>query len=136
MGKKKEKHNQKVRERNRRIGIGLDNPIARKVVAVSARGKVIGELQAASTEDQIDALSRTVATAKPSKLRDAIMKKAPGEMDKAIRKFQAEGKPVTVESLTEEAKNMPSFVRMCRDVGLEMIWFEDLARKRMEVNGI
>lgn len=108
----------------------------RKAIAVAAHHDVVRELREASTEDQIEALDRTVGRNKPSRLRDALMQKAPAEMDKAIRKFKREGRPVTVETLTEEARNTPSFVSMCRNVGLEMSWFEELARKRMEKAGL
>lgn len=131
MGKKKKLHKEKVAKRNAL----LSNPLARGAVAVASRGKVIDELNRASTEDQIQALNGTVASSRPDKLRKALESKAPGEMDKAIRKFQKEGKTVTVELLTEEIRATPGFLSMCERVGLTITWFEDLARKRMEAHG-
>ena len=123
----------KSREHRERVIAGLENPIARKAVAVAARGSVIQTLQQASTDEQIDVLSQAAARTRPSKVRDALMRNAPREMDKAIRDFLKQGKPVTVETLTEEARNTPTFVAMCSQVGLEMSWFEELARERMKV---
>ena len=114
----------------------LNNPVSRKAVALASRGDVIKTLEQASTEEQIETLDRTVAGQKPDKLRRALMKKAPKEMDKAIQDFLKKGKPVTVETLTEEARNTPSFVRLCEGVGLEMSWFDELAKERMKVHGI
>ena len=132
MGKKTKEHNKKVAARRQTLG----NPITRKAVTFAAHGGVVRELQQASTEEQIETLNSTVAPTKPNKLRDALMKNAPKEIDKAIRQFRKEGKPVTMESLTEEARNTPSFVAMCQRVGLEMSWFEQLAKERMEINNI
>jgi len=120
----------------------ISNPVSRigafasRAVALASRKDVIKVLQQATTEEQIETLNDTVAGQRPSKLRQALMKKSPKEMDKAIREFQKSGKPITVESLTEEARDTPSFVAMCERVGLEMSWFEDLARERMKVYGI
>ena len=114
----------------------LSNPVSRKAVALASRRDVIKTLEQATTEEQIETLNNTVARQRPSKLRQALMKKSPKEMDKAIREFQKSGKPITVESLTEEARNSPSFVAMCERVGLEMSWFDELARERMKVYGI
>jgi hypothetical protein len=114
----------------------LSNPIARKAVAIASRGDVIRTLKQATTAEQIETLSSTVAAQRPNKLRRALMKKAPAEMDKAIRIFQKQGRPVTVASLTAEAKSTPSFVAMCEQVGLEMSWFDNLARERMKTHGI
>ena len=113
----------------------LSNPISRRAAAFASRRSVIKTLEQASTEEQIETLS-TVAGQKPDKLRQALMQNAPKEMDKAIRKFQKKGKPITVESLTEEARNTPSFVAMCKKIGLEMSWFDELARERMKAHGI
>jgi hypothetical protein len=132
MGKNKKIHKQKVSMRNAM----LNNPLARGAVAVASRGKVIDELNRASTQDQIEALNGTVASSNPNKLRRALESKAPGEMDKAIRKFQKEGKPVTVESLTDEIRSTPGFLSMCERVGLTLEWFEQLAKKRMEAHGL
>lgn len=114
----------------------LGNPVARKAVALASRRDVVRTLEQASTEQQIETLSSTVVGQRPSKLRQAIMKKAPREMDKAIRDFQEKGKPVTVETLTKEARNTPSFVAMCERIGLEMSWFDGLAKERMKIHGI
>lgn len=137
------------RERVGRIGRGeeesiasqatpqaIGNPVIRKAVALASRKDVIGTLKQASTEEQMETLNSTVAGQQPTKLRRALMKKAPGEMDKAIRDFQKKGKPITVESLTKEARETPSFVAMCARVGLEMSWFDDLARERMKARRI
>jgi len=114
----------------------LGNPVSRKAVALASRRDVVKTLEQASTEEQIETLNNTVAGQRPNKLRQALMKKAPKEMDKAIREFQKSGKPITVESLTEEARNTPSLVAMCERIELEMSWFDDLARERMKVHGI
>lgn len=121
------------RERIERIRQGLEYPIARTVVKLKVRGDVIRTLEQATTEEQIDTLNQTVGRDNPNKLRDALMKKAPGEMDKGIRKFEKEGKLITVESLTAEIKSTPSFFNMIERIGLPIEWFEELAQKRIEV---
>jgi len=70
------------------------------------------------------------------KLAKAIKDKAPKEMDKAIKKFRKQGKEVTVESLCAEVKSTPGFLQVCNNVGVTLEWFEDLARQRMEANGV
>lgn len=132
MGKRREKHRQKVQRRNTL----LNNPVTRGTVALASRGKVIDELNKASTEDQIHVLDSQVASARPDKLRQAITGKAGKEMDKAIVKFQKEGKPVTVDSLTAEIKSTPSFLKMCERVGVTLEWFENLAQERIKKSGI
>ena len=134
MGKKEREHRKKVASRNERMGLG--NPIARKMVAAASRQGVVNELRKASTEDQIDVLNRTVAGQHPSKLREAIQKKAPGEMDKGIKKLRKEGKEVTVDILCAEIKSTPGFLKMCENAGLSLEWFESLAKKRMEAHGL
>jgi len=114
----------------------LNNPVARKAVAIASKGSVISELQKAGTSDQIDVLNSQVASARPGKLRKAIAGKAPKEMDNGIRKLQKEGKDVTVDSLCEEIKTTPGFLPMCEKVGLSLEWFEQLAKERMEAHGL
>jgi hypothetical protein len=124
------------RERIARIKAGLESPIAKTVVKVASRSEVVSTLQNAELGDQIDALNSTVARDKPNKLRDAIIRKAPGEMDKGIKRLQKEGREVNVDALCAEIKSTPGFLAMCRGVGLDLEWFEELARKRMDVFGI
>lgn len=131
------------RERIERIMAGkekpfrhLNNPVARKAVALASRSDVIKTLEQASTEDQLDALNRTVAGQRPDKLKQALMKKTPKEMDKAIYDFLKNGKAVNVATLTEEIRNTPDFLALCSRVGLELSWFEQLARDRMKIHGI
>jgi len=136
MGRRDRERIERIREGKEKPFRHLDNPVARKAVALASRGDVIKTLEQASTEDQIDALNSTVAGQRPDKLRQALMKKAPKEMDKAIRDFQKMGKAVNVATLTEEIRNTPSFLAMCSRVGLELSWFEQLAKDRMSVHGI
>lgn len=128
------------RERIARIEAGQEEPVRnafsptiRKAISFITRGSVVKELRNASTEDQIGVLQSTVPG---NKMKDAITRAAPGEMDKAIRKFQKEGKEVTVDTLCAEIKSTPGFLAMCTKAGLDLAWFEDLARKRMEAHGL
>ena len=114
----------------------LNNPVARKAVALASRGTVIEELRKAETSDQIDVLNSQVASSRPDKLRKAIAGKAPKEMDKGIRKLLKESKDVTVDALCAEIKSAPGFLPMCERVGLSLEWFERLAKERMEAQGI
>lgn len=132
MGKKAKAHKDKVARRNAL----LNNPLTRGAVALASRGKVIDELNRASTADQIETLNSTVAGRKPTKLADAIKSKAPREMDSAIKKFRREGREITVASLTAEIKSTPGFLKMCERVGITLDWFEELARQRMEAFGL
>ncbi len=116
----------------------LDNPLSRKVISFQSREAVVNELTKGSTEQvvsNLDELSKT-GTVPDSKIRKSLMSKAPGEMDKAIRKLQREDKEITVDSLCAEAESTPSFVQMCSNIGLPMSWFRELAKKRMEAHGL
>ena len=132
MGKKSKEHRKKVQARNTR----LSNPIARKAVMFASRGAVIDELRRAETSDQIDVLNSQVASSRPDKLRSAIANKAPKEMDKGIKKLQKEGKSVSVDALCAEIKITPGFLAMCERVGLDLPWFEKLAKERMEAHNL
>lgn len=132
MGKKDKEHKRKVQARNAM----LNNPVARKAVTFASHGAVIDELRKAGTSDQIDVLNSQVASARPDKLRKAIAGKAPKEMDKGIKKLQKEGKTVSVDTLCAEIKSTPGFLPMCERVGLDLAWFEKLAKERMEAQGL
>ncbi len=124
------------RERVERIKAGLEKPL-RAVLARSVQHNVVRELQAAPTGEQIGVLNRTAVTPKGSSaLRKAIEKKAPGEMDKAIAKYQREGREITVDSLLVEVRSEPGFLKMCEGVGLNYGWFERLAEERMRTRGV
>ena len=64
------------------------------------------------------------------------MDKAPKEMDKAIRKYQKEGRKITVDSLLVEVRSQQGFLDMCNKVGITYKWFEDLARAKMKAHSI
>lgn len=110
----------------------LDSPLARTAVKIAARGGVVSKLQAASTEDQIETLGATVSA---SKLGKALMRKAPGEMDKGIKAFRKLGKPVTVKNLLQDVRTTPGFLKMSEDAGVPYEWYENLAKERMMALG-
>jgi hypothetical protein len=116
----------------------LGNPIIRKIVELKSRGAAVDELSQGTVVDQIGRLDTLVGegTLPDSRLKKALMSKAPGEMDKAINKFKKSGKEVSVDSLCAEVKSTPGFLAMCERVGLRLEWFENLARERMEANGL
>lgn len=122
------------RHKKERKAANLSNPVARSAVKIAARGGVIRELQQASSEDQVEALSKTVS---PSKLGKALMKKAPSEMDKGIRRILKEGRTPTVDELCFEIRrNVASFRTMSEQAGVPLQWYEQLAEARMEANGV
>lgn len=114
----------------------LDNPVARKAVAFASRGAVVAELRKAEISDQIDVLNSQVVSSRPDKLRKAMASKAPKEMDKGIKRLQKEGKNVSVDALCVEIKTAPGFLPMCERIGLDLAWFEKLAKERMEAHGL
>ena len=57
-------------------------------------------------------------------------------MDKGIKRLQREGKVVSIDALCSEIKTTPGFLAMCERVGLNLAWFEKLAKERMEANGL
>ena len=120
------------RERIERIKAGLEKP-RRWAIAVVARKGVIEELTEGTTSDQIGRLNELAGTGylPPSKLKAAIMKKAPGEMDKAIKKFKKEGKEITVDSLLAEVRSERGFLAMCNRVGLNYEWFVELVESKI-----
>ena len=123
-----------ARLRAARAAVAVRNPVVKRVVETVARRSVVKELSKGSVDDQTARLDelRESGELPRSNLRDGIVSKAPGEMDKAIRKFTQKGKPVTVDTLCEEVRNNQSFLKMCTGVGLDLSWFENLARERME----
>lgn len=121
-----------------RVAKVAGNPIGRRVLAAASRKGVVDELSGGSVGDQVGRLDGLVgAGALPArKLKSAIKAKAPKEMDTAIRKFQKQGREITVDSLCYEVKTEPGFLAMCERVGLSLEWFEDLARERMAAKGV
>ncbi len=126
------------RERRERVRAGLELSWVQKATAVLGRRGVIRELSKGSVDDQTARLDELRGSGElpQSNLRDSIVSNAPGEMDKAIRKYLKKGKPVTVATLCEEVRNNQSFLKMCTGVGLDLSWFENLARERMEAYGL
>lgn len=116
----------------------LNNPLTRKVATVASRKGVVKELSEGTVSAQMGKLDELVGTGTlpKSRLRDAIARKAPKEMDKAIRKFRKEGREVTVDGLLVEVRSTPGFLKMCEGVGLDYSWFERLAKEQMEANGL
>ncbi len=123
-----------ARLRAARAGAALRNPVVKRVVEAVARRSVAKELSKGSVDDQTARLNelRESGELPQSNLRDSVVGNAPGEMDKAIRKYLKKGKPVTVDTLCAEVRNNQSFLKMCTGVGLDLSWFESLARERME----
>ena len=114
-----------ISSRARRI---VSNPIGRQILRRASRQGVIDELSKGTVSEQIDNLREATPN---GELVKAIKSKAPKEMDKAIRKFRKEGKEISVGTLCAEVKSTPNLLAI---VPLE--WFEDLAKQRMEANGI
>lgn len=127
-----------ARLRAARAEAALRNPVVKNVVQTVARRSVVKELSKGSVDSQTARLVelREDGTLPQSTLRDAITSKAPGEMDKAIQKYIKKGKPVTVDTLCAEVKGNQGFLKMCTGVGLNLSWFENLARERMEAYGL
>jgi len=111
------------------------NPVTRAILKRASHKGVVSELSKGDTVEQIDRLDST-GELSGGKLKAALMREAPGEMDKAIKRFQKQGKEITVDSLCAEAKSTPGFLQMCNNVGLTIEWFEELARQRMEKHGL
>ena len=130
-----DKEDEEAREKVAKLA---GNPVGRRALAMAGRKGVVAELSKGSTEEQIGKLGELVETGSfpDRKLKEAVMKKAPGEMDKAIKKAQRQGAEVTVDSLCREVKTEPGFLKMCERIGLSLEWFEDLARARMTAKGI
>jgi hypothetical protein len=110
--------------------------LARKAIAIGSRGAIVKKLSKGSATDQIEKLNEMIGTGNlsGSRLRRALMSKAPREMDKAIRNFRKQGKEISVDSLCHEVKTTPGFLEMCENAGLSLEWFENLARERMEAS--
>lgn len=134
------------RERIERIKAGEESPISKaastpaskSILSFLSRGKVKQELSKGSVTEQTGKLDELVGTGHlpAGNLKAAIMRKAPGEMDKAIKKYRKLGKEVTVESLLIEVRSEPGFLKTCEKVGLDYKWFQNLAAERMAANGV
>jgi hypothetical protein len=131
MGKKAKEHKQKVAKRNAM----LNNPITRGAISLVSRKGVINELSQGDSSAHLQELVGT-GTLKRDRLSAALKSKAPAEMDKAIKQFKKQGKVISVATLTEEARNDKSFINMCASAGIEINWFENLAKERMAKFGI
>ncbi len=114
------------------------NPIGRRILKKAAHKGVVEELSKGGVTDQIERLDSMAGTGElpGGKLAKAIMRKAPKEMDKAIKKFEKQGREITVDSLCAEVKSTPGFLDMCNRVGITLEWFKNLARERMEAHGV
>jgi len=133
MGKKNKEHKKKVQARNQRLGI-----VGRKAISFASHGAVVNELSQGSVMEQTNRLNELVGLGNlPSnKLKETIMKNAPKEMDKAIKKYKKQGRDITVDDLLSEVRSEHGFLKMCERVGLDYQWFENLALSRMEAHGI
>lgn len=133
-GEEKPLSEQRVEEARQILG----NPVMRGLARLRARSGVMSELKKGTTSEQVGRLDVLVDTgALPaSRLKKALMDNAPKEMDKAIRKYQKQGREITVDSLLAEARSTSGFADMIKSAGLSMEWFEDLARERMEAHGL
>ena len=114
--------------------MGLEQPLARRAATTA----VAKELRRGSTSDQISRLNELVGTRNlgTGRLKDALIRNTPGEMDKAIHKFQKQGKEISIDTLCAEVKSEPGFLKMCEKVGITYDWFTALAKERMEANGL
>ena len=126
------------RERIERIRAGLEEPRAAQIAKKMGRPLVEKELLKGTDEERINRLDSLVSTGdlKADKLRASIMDNAPAEMDKAIRKYQKEGKEISVDTLCHEVRTDLPFRTTCQRVGIPLSWFEDLARERMAKLGV
>lgn len=137
------------RERSARIEAGQEQPfrggkggiagvVARKTISLFSRRGVREELLRGTVAEQTGKLSELhdKGVLPGGNLKAAIMRKAPEEMDKAIKKYRKQGKEITVDSLLTEVRSEPGFLAMCERVGLSYGWFEELAKKRMETYGL
>ena len=126
------------RERKAQVKQGILKPFRNTAIKLVARGGVIRELSKGTTTEQIGKLDElgTAGALPDSKLRKAIVDKAPKEMDKAIRKYQKEGRKITVDSLLVEVRSQQGFLDMCNKVGITYKWFEDLALAKMKAHSI
>jgi len=111
---------------------GLNNPVARTAVKLASRKGVVDKLTRATTSQQIEVLGGI----SPTKVGRAIMRKAPGEMDRGIRRFRDRGRQITVALLLTEVRTTPGFLAMCENAGVSYAWFEQLARERMKKHSI
>ncbi len=116
----------------------LRNPVARTALKLAGRKGVVEELSRGSVNEQTERLGELVGTGilGGERLKKALMNKAPKEMDKAIRKFQKQKRDITVDSLLADTRSEPGFLKMCENIGLNLDWFEELARERMKKHGI
>jgi len=104
------------------------NPLGRAILRRASHKGVVEELSKGDVSQQIDNLRGAVPD---GVLAKTIKSKVPKEMDKAIKKFQKEGKEISVDTLCSEVKSTPGLLAI---VPLE--WFEDLAKQRMEAHKI
>lgn len=119
------------RERREAILAKLQTPEGKQEIHT----KVVQELSKGSLDKQIGNLSQLSKDVKGfhSKFQEAIYQNAPKEMDKAIIKFIRIGKPVTVESLTAEVRSNKQFLALCAKNNINITYFENLAKERIEV---
>lgn len=115
----------------------VSNRLGSRIFRRMARSKVVSYLQGNSTEEAIDNLATLAAedSGKATAVRDAILAKAPAEMDKGIDKCRRRGIEVTVDNLLSEVRSTPGFLSMCASVGISEQYFINLAKERMGGKG-
>lgn len=122
------------RERINQIKQGIIKPFRNVAIKAIAYNGVKDELMKGETSDQVNRLSGLMdENVLPSeKLKKAIMKSAPKEMDNATKKYKKQGKEITVDLLVEEVeRNEGGFRQLAENVGLTMDYFRTLAKERM-----
>ncbi len=116
----------------------LSNPISRLLVKLRSKQAVIDELSKGTVDDQSKRVNTLIddGVVSGGKARKKLEAKAYQEMNEGIRRFQKQGKPITVSNLLAELRSEPSALKMFENVGLDYSWFEDLARERMNALGV
>jgi len=120
------------RERMQRIVAGHEKSIRAKVDKLAPA--VAKYLARGSTTSQVDRLREMLHSGvlSASKLKKELSENAVKEMDKGIRKFIKKGKQPTIELLLEEYDKEVAFQELCNEVGLDRVWFESLAQRRLD----
>jgi hypothetical protein len=116
----------------------LNNPVTKSILKHTSVNGVKQELLRGDVSEQTSKLNTLMGEGllPDWKLKQTIMAKAPGEMDKAIKKYQKQGKSITVDTLLSELRSEKGFLQTCERCGLDYTWFTGLAKERMDAKGI
>ncbi len=105
----------------------------RRIANKAASGLTSKVARLTTKEGQIKGLRNLVRSgmAPIAKTAQLLSKNSMKDMQKQVKEARKKGEDITVEDLTKNLKDEKEFMELCKDVGLDMEFFEGLAEKAL-----